>query len=59
MFAYVFSLARVGDLATQKIAYGTLKQLMTYDGFGGPLHSLIIPGKIHEMEEEMLKYFAI
>ncbi|MBT4651011.1 diphthine synthase [Candidatus Woesearchaeota archaeon] len=33
---------------------GSLKELKKFD-FGGPLHCLIIPGKMHFIEEEMLE----
>lgn len=36
------------------IKYGTVNELMKFD-FGKPLHCVIIPGKMHFMEEEMLK----
>jgi len=36
------------------IKYGSAEQLMNED-FGGPPHTLIIPSKLHEMEEEFLK----
>eukprot|EP00392_Amoebophrya_sp_AT5.2_P010390 g10450.t1 len=45
--------ARIGA-ADQKIAVGTLWELMEYD-FGGPLHALVVPAKeLHECEEEFL-----
>lgn len=39
-----------------KIKSGTLKELKEFD-FGKPLHSLIIPGKLHEIESKMLEKF--
>mgnify|MGYP001614308571 FL=1 len=45
--------ARLGS-DTQKIKYGNVHELIDYE-FGKPLHCLIIPGKLHFMEEEMLK----
>lgn len=49
----VVGLARVGA-PDCKIVYGTAKQLLDID-FGAPLHSLIVPGKLHFIEEEALK----
>ena len=40
------------------IKYGKVKDLMKVD-FGKPLHCLIIPGKLHFMEEDALKEFKI
>lgn len=37
---------------------GTLTQLQAYD-FGGPLHSLVIVGKTHIVEDECLEMFKI
>lgn len=51
----VIGIARLGQ-ENQFIKSGTWHQLLTMD-FGGPLHSLIIPGKLHEIEEKMLKQF--
>lgn len=50
-------LARIGTV-TQQIAVGTMKEMLSYD-LGGPLHSLIIAGKTHYLENDMLKQFAI
>ncbi|MBW3012054.1 diphthine synthase [Candidatus Woesearchaeota archaeon] len=47
--------ARIGSTG-QKIKYGNAEQLLKED-FGAPLHSLIIPGKLHFIEEDMLKLF--
>ncbi|MBN1502327.1 diphthine synthase [Candidatus Woesearchaeota archaeon] len=49
--------ARLGS-ETQLIKYGSVSELKDYD-FGKPLHCLIIPGKLHFMEEEMLKLWTI
>lgn len=49
-------LARIG-METQQIACSSLKHMSTYD-LGSPLHSLVIPGKLHPMEVEMLRLFA-
>jgi len=35
---------------------GPMKELVNFD-FGGPLHSMIIPGEMHYLEEEMLRTF--
>ena len=47
--------ARLGS-EDQVIKYGTAGQLMSED-FGAPLHSLIVPGSLHFMEEEFLEMF--
>ncbi|KAI9475580.1 MAG: diphthine synthase [Benjaminiella poitrasii] len=50
--------ARIGT-STQKIIAGTLEELVDAD-FGGPLHSLVLIGsRMHEMEAEFVKEFAI
>jgi len=49
-------LARAGSL-NPKIVYGKIVDLIDYD-FGSPLHCIIIPGKLHFMEEEALKYLC-
>lgn len=43
---------------TQKIRYGNAAELLEKD-FGEPLHCIIIPGKLHFMEEEMLKLWEL
>jgi diphthine synthase len=40
------------------IVSGTMEELMSVD-FGAPLHSLVIPGRMHFMEADLLKQFAI
>jgi diphthine synthase len=40
------------------IKYGSAEQLLK-EGFGGPPHVLIVPGKLHFMEEDMLKRFRV
>jgi hypothetical protein len=40
----------------QAIISGTMAELLLAD-FGGPLHSFIIPGEMHPMEEEMLAFY--
>jgi diphthine synthase len=50
-------LARMGQ-STQRIAAGTLKELTAVD-FGGPLHSLIICGTLHDLEMEVLKEYVV
>lgn len=45
--------ARIG-CPDQKIVYGKLSELEKID-FGKPLHSLILPGKLHFMEEEIIE----
>jgi len=49
-------LARVG-WKTQKIAYGTASSLLGGE-FGAPPHALIVPGKLHFLEEEILKLWS-
>lgn len=48
-------LARVGS-DSQEICYATLSQMADLD-LGSPLHSLIIPGTLHPLEEQMLQLF--
>ena len=43
-------------LDSQCIASGPMKELVNFD-FGGPLHSMIIPGDMHYLEEDMLRTF--
>lgn len=47
--------ARLGT-STQKIVAGTMKELLDVD-FGAPLHSLVIPGIMHVVEEEFLSFY--
>jgi diphthine methyl ester synthase len=49
----VIGVARLGS-ADQEIKSGKLKDIIKHD-FGKPLHSLIIPGKLHDIEKEMLE----
>lgn len=49
----VVGVARLGH-PDQIIKSGTIKELLSFD-FGKPLHTLIIPGTLHFIEEEMLK----
>jgi diphthine synthase len=50
-------LARMGQ-TTQCIKAGTLKELLVED-MGGPLHSLIICGDLHDLEMEIIKEYLI
>jgi diphthine synthase len=50
-------LARVGQ-ENQLIVSGTLSELLEVD-FGKPLHSLVIPGRMHFLEAEFLRTFAL
>jgi len=50
-------LARLGQ-PDMKIIAGTIGELMEVD-FGEPLHSLIIPGELHHIEEEIIKSISI
>jgi len=57
-------LARMGknDSDPQKsqlIVAGTLEELRDYPNFGGPLHSLIICGALHDLELEVLKDYIL
>ena len=52
----VVVVARAGSLKP-KVVYGKIKDLIDYD-FGKPLHCVIIPGKLHFMEEDALKYLC-
>lgn len=49
-------IARIGS-DSQRIVSGTLEKLKNTD-FGAPLHCLIIPGNLHFMEEDMLKFYS-
>ena len=49
----IVGVARIGT-DSQKIKYGTIKEIKKED-FGEPLHSIIIPGKLHDVEKEMLQ----
>ncbi len=49
----VIGVARLGS-EHQIIKAGTLKEIMKFD-FGKPLHSIIIPGNLHDIEKEMLE----
>lgn len=40
------------------IVTGTMKQLLAVD-FGAPLHCLVIVGKTHPLEEEMLDVYKL
>ncbi len=40
----------------EKILYGTAEELKKED-FGPPLHSLIVPGDLQDVEEEMLNFY--
>lgn len=51
----VIGCARLG--AKQKIRYGAVKVILK-ENFGKPLHCLIVPGKLHFIEEEALKLYS-
>jgi diphthine synthase len=55
--AMVVGIARAGR-EDQKILYASLGEIKEMD-LGGPPHCLIIPGKLHFMEEEVLELFRI
>ena len=48
------ALVRVGT-PTQKVVSGPLKQFLTLD-LGEPLHSFVVCGEMHHIEEDMYKY---
>lgn len=50
-------MARVGA-DNQVIVSGTLEELLNVD-FGAPLHSLVLAGRMHFMEADLLKQFAV
>ncbi|KAL6008269.1 hypothetical protein ACLOJK_033775 [Asimina triloba] len=50
-------IARLGS-EDQKIVAGSMKDLQAVD-FGPPLHCLVIVGKTHPLEDEMLNFHAI
>jgi diphthine synthase len=50
------ALARIGS-DNQTIKSCKLKELLDID-LGEPLHSLIIPGKLHPIEIEMIEIFS-
>jgi diphthine methyl ester synthase len=49
--------ARLGS-PDMKIIYGKASELLETD-FGEPLHSLIVPGRLHFIEEEALEHWSI
>ncbi len=53
----VLVIARAGT-PTQKFAYGKIISLIKED-FGPPPHTLIVPGRLHYIEEDALKRFLI
>ncbi|KAF5048251.1 hypothetical protein DSECCO2_451990 [anaerobic digester metagenome] len=46
-----------GGWAAAVVAVGTSDEVRAVD-CGGPLHSLVVPGPLHPMEEEYLDAFA-
>ena len=54
---FCIGLGRVG-WDSQKIAAGTMSLLKDFD-LGPPIHSLIIPGKMHFLEEDLVKQFLV
>lgn len=49
--------ARIGS-ESQVIKAGTAKELLKFN-FGKPVHCLIVPGKLHFMEEEALEMYSV
>lgn len=54
---YLIVCSRLGS-KEEKIVYGSVKDLIDYD-FKEPLHCLIVPSKLHFLEEEMLNSYKI
>jgi diphthamide biosynthesis methyltransferase len=54
---FVVGCARIGA-GDQKIAAGSAGRIMKLD-FGEPVHCLVVPGKLHFVEEEFLGQFRI
>ena len=52
----VVGCARLGS-DDSVIKYGKISELLEFD-FGSPLHCLIIPGKLHFVEEDLLKLYS-
>lgn len=50
-------MARLGS-EDQMIVAGTMRELLNID-FGAPLHCLVIVGKTHILEEEMLEFYSL
>lgn len=53
----VLALLRMGT-PNQAIVVKTLGEMAALEDMGEPLHSLIIPGELHEIEEEMIKFHS-
>ena len=51
-----FGLARIAT-DTQLVVSGTLQQFASEIDMGPPLHSLVLCGELHEIEETMYKHF--
>ncbi|MBT4604946.1 diphthine synthase [archaeon] len=49
----VVAVARLG-CSDMIVKYGSISELLDFD-FGGPLHSLVVPGDLHFHEEELLE----
>jgi len=54
---FCVGLARVGG-SDQVVASGAMGSLRRYE-FGGPLHSLVIPGEMHFLEEQLVRSFSV
>ncbi|PLW79304.1 diphthine synthase [Candidatus Woesearchaeota archaeon] len=54
----VIGVARMGQ-ETQKIIHASIKDFLESVYMGEPLHSLIIPGNLHFVEEEFLEQYEI
>lgn len=54
---FFLSYQKVGQ-PTQQIVYGSLRELKEVD-FGGPLHCVVIPGTLHDLEQLCLQSFGV
>ncbi|XP_065321309.1 diphthine methyl ester synthase-like [Gordionus sp. m RMFG-2023] len=52
-----FGLARMGN-DNQKIVSGKMEELLNFQ-FGLPLHSLVIVGELHDVEQKFYEYFSM
>ncbi len=53
----IVTVSRIGS-PNQEIRYGKVKNMLE-ENYGKPLHSIIVPGKLHEREEKYLEQFQI
>lgn len=50
-------IARLGA-DDQQIVAGTVEEILNVD-FGGPLHSLVMVGETHVMEDDILRFLCV